>query len=85
MTEKQNSEDEISEAIERELTRLVVMDHHHPDLVLGMALAKVMTLVSMRHGGDIAAAVARSAAQKCQGLPAYADAPLASMQPVGRA
>ena len=85
MTEKQNSEDEISEAIERELTRLVVMDHHHPDLVLGMALAKVMTLVSMRHGGDMAAAAARSAASKCQGLPAYADVPLAAMQPMGRA
>ena len=81
----QTSDDEIAIAIERELTRLVVMDHHHPDLVLGMALAKVITLVSIRHGGDVAAAAAQSAASKCQGLPSYTDMPLAGMQPMGRA
>lgn len=83
--DEENSISQIGDAVERELTRLVIMDGHDPDLVLGQALARIFAIVTTRHGGDIAAAVARSAAQKCQGLPAYADVPLASMQPVGRA
>ena len=81
----ENSISQIGDAVERELTRLVIMDGHDADLVLGQALARIFAIVTTRHGGDIAAEVARSAAQKCQGLPAYADVPLASMQPVGRA
>ena len=82
---KQNSDDEIAIAIERELTRLVVMDGHNPDLVLATALAKVITLVTIRHGGDIAAEAAQSVASKCKGLPSHTDMPLVSMAPMGHA
>lgn len=77
--------DQIANAIERELTRLVVMENCDPDLVLGQALALVFGLVASRHGGDVAAAVARSAADQCKGYPAFSDNPLAAMQPMGRA
>ena len=81
----ENSISQIGDAVERELTRLVIMEGHDPDLVLGQALARIFAIVTTRHGGDVAAAVAQSAAQKCQGMPSHTDVPLASMQPMGRA
>ena len=92
MTENQNNHDrdpqttrQIDRAIERELTRLVAMDGHEADLVLGRALAVIFALVTTRHGGDVAAAVARDAADRCRGYPAFSETPLAAMQPMGRA
>ncbi|MGY6697875.1 MAG: hypothetical protein ACXIUW_17870 [Roseinatronobacter sp.] len=76
---------QIEKAIERELTRLVASEGHDPDLVLGRALAVIFTLITIRHGGNIAAAVARNAADQCRGYPSFSETPLASMQPMGRA
>lgn len=76
---------QIDRAVERELTRLVVMDGHDPDLVLGRALAVIFALITTRHGGNVAAAVARSAGDQCRGYPGFGETPLAQMQPMGRA
>jgi len=77
--------EQIGTAIERELIRLVVVDGHCPDMVLGRALALVFGLVTTRHGGAVAVEVARKAAAQCRGWPAQTENPLSAMQPMGRA
>lgn len=77
--------DPIGDQVEQELVRLVIMGGHHPDEVLAAALARIMALVTLRHGGDAAADAARKVARQCRGLPSYADNPLAGMPAQGRA
>lgn len=85
MTDTDTEQELIGDCVESEVARLVIAAGHHPDLVLGAALARLMSLIAMRHGGDMAADAARTVAQQCRGLPAYRDNPLVAMQPMGRA
>ena len=79
-----NNPDHIGQAIERDLTALVEAGNH-PDLVLGVAMARVIGIIADRYGPEIAAAAATSAAQKCQALPPHPNDTLARVQPMGQA
>lgn len=83
-SDRENAETEIAAAVERELLRLVARDGHPPDLVLAVALARVLTVIADRHGGDVAAEAVRRAAERCTGLPSRAACPLAAMPAAGR-
>ncbi len=54
-------------------------------LILAVMHAEVIAMIATTYGGAQAAQSARNAAEKVEGLPSYADCPLAAMQPVGRA
>jgi hypothetical protein len=84
MKDDDHDTDRIADAIEATLVglRLAGMP---PDVILGTALATVLSLTVTTFGGKIAAQAARSAAGRVEAYPCHQDPPLARMTPMGRA
>jgi hypothetical protein len=77
--------DRVTATFERTLTHLVQIEGVEVDHALATAHAYILGLITARHGGELAAACARQAADRIEGLPAWRDSTLARAQPQGRA
>ncbi len=86
MTDEQSRQaDQVSRAIVEQMEVLVKVHGIDPALVLAATHGTVMTEMAVACGGDVAAEMARNAADRVEGLPPLAACELARMPAQGRA